>query len=99
MLDSAETKVVPSAGYVIAGTAIWATGVTPEDAYADYVRSTGDDSVALDDLPACAGTGRTFIAPASQALLDLVGKVGGDIAWGQDRRGTQCLESELAEVA
>lgn len=71
------------AGYIIAGpTVIFAIGPTEEAAYSDYVRDTGDDSISLDSMrDARPGSGRIYVMPATERLLEHIDLVGGDTSW------------------
>jgi len=79
--------------YIIAGAAIWSIGSTPEIALARYVADTGDDSLTLDNISRNPRSGQTYIAPASQELIESVEVKGGDIAWTHDADGVAVLPS------
>jgi hypothetical protein len=81
-------------GYVIAGTAIWAIGATEAEALADYHRGTGDTDMTLDNISRDTHGGATFIAPATEALLESVeNNTGGTFSWSE-RDGLQCTNAE-----
>ena len=91
---------VPTAGWVVAGTAIYSTGSTARDAYRRYVAETGDDAATLGELESRHhADGQTHLTRASRALLFAVEHKGGALAFSYDAFGTACLPHELTKEA
>jgi hypothetical protein len=99
------------AGYVVvADGVIWGTGVTANEAWADFLQEKRDAGVRvlkdheLDEQEACEARGQDWtpasgyrIEPATAALLAQVEAEGGAIAW-DEHAGVLCAREEYAAM-
>jgi hypothetical protein len=87
-----------SAGYVIYDiqkTAIYGAAATVDEAWQQFMNETDRPTNAFTDEPVSddewfAGFS---VSGASQALIDLINEIGGDLAW-QSVNGVACTEAE-----
>ena len=89
------------AGYIVAdGLAIYGTGATRDKAISDareWMSDDDGDPVANISEGVSQALGRTYVAPATSALIDQVQNGGGDTAWDH-WNGVCCTTDERDEA-
>ena len=78
-----DTTVITPAGYIVApfGGPIYGFGTTEAEARAMARKWIEDDPEIKPYVEGQTGFKEMFIAPATQAILDLVKEVGGDVGY------------------